>query len=197
MSDQCANILLKVVVGIGLVLIFAGFMTQKVFAETAESPSAESPATQNTSTQGQSSDATEKTNVLPFGKKDDKSPLGTLNNNGPDTSALLRQMLVLVVVILVLGFACWFVLKKGLPRFGMAGASRAGEITVLETTYLPPRQRVYLVRVGSKKLLLSGGKDGLSMLADVTDGFPETPTDENFQAVLSRQDDGRNEGRAE
>ena len=40
------------------------------------------------------------------------------------------------------------------------------------------------------------GKDGLQMLADVTDGFPEQPTEENFQDVLSKQDEDRNGGQA-
>jgi flagellar biogenesis protein FliO len=196
MSDQCANILLKVVVAAGLLLVFAGVMSGKVFAESVESPAGDTPTSQQASEKESDSDAATKTNVLPFGKKDDQSPLD-LDNNGMDTSALLRQMLALVVIILVLGGACWFVLKRGLPRFRMAGSSRAREITVLETTYLPSRQSVYLLQVGSKKLLLAGGKEGLRMLADVTDGFPETPTDDDFRDVLSKQDAGRNEGQGE
>jgi len=169
-------------------------MSSKVLAEAVESPAVESPATQKAPEAEKASDAASKTGVLPFGKKAGDSPLGTRNNTGPDTSALLRQMLALVVVILVLGGACWFVLKKGFPRFRMAGTSQARDITVLETTYLPSRQTVYLLQAGSKKLLLAGGKDGLQMLADVTDGFPEQPTEDDFQDVLSKQD---NEGNKE
>lgn len=169
-------------------------MSSTVFADVENTPPADSPATQSSSEKETTPETTSKMEVLPFGKKTGDLPLVTLNNNGPDTSALLRQMLALVVVILVLGGACWFVLKKGVPRFRMGGSSRPREITVLETTYLPSRQTVYLVQVGLKKLLLAGRKDGLQMLADVTDGFPEQPTDENFQAVLSKQDAGGSEG---
>jgi flagellar biogenesis protein FliO len=195
MSNRCAYILLKIVVGVGLLLIFAGFMSQKVFAQPSESPADESAATQGASEEEKASGETKKTDKLPFGKNDGKFPLPTKDNAGPDTSALLRQMLVLVVIILVLGGGCWFVMKKGLPRFRMAGSStRPRDISVLETTYLPSRQTLYLVQVGAKKLLLASGKDGLQMLADVTDGFPETPTDEEFRNVLDKQDDGLDGG---
>ena len=196
MSDRCANILLKIVIGIGLVLVFAGFMSQKVFAQAVESPAETAPASQPAVADDQKSDATSDSASLPFGKKDGKSPLGTLPNNGPDTSGLLRQMLALVVIILVLGGGCWFVMKKGFPRFGIPCTNRPGEITLLETKHIPPRQKVHLLQVGAKRLLLASGKDGLSLLADVTDGFPEKHTDEEFQDVLEKQDVGRNEGQS-
>jgi len=196
MSDRCAYILLKIVVGIGLLLVFAGFISQKAFADAPQSPAVDSPATQPAVEKEIPSGPASKTDAIPFGKKSGDSPLGTLHNTGPDTSALLRQMLALVVVIGALGFACWFVLKKGLPRFRIAGPARPREITVLETTHLPSRQTLYLMQVGSKKLLLAGGRDGLEMLADVTDGFPEQPTDENFQSVLSHKHTDGSEGQA-
>jgi flagellar biogenesis protein FliO len=172
-------------------------MSSKVFGDGPDSSSVASPTTQKAPGKETTPDATSKTEVFPFGKKPGNSPLGTRNNTGPDTSALLRQMLVLVVVILVLGAACWFVLKKGFPRFRTPGTSRPKDITVLETTYLPSRQTLYLLQVGTKKLLVAGGKDSLQMLADVTEGFPEQPTDENFQAVLTQQHTGGRKGDTE
>lgn len=171
-------------------------MANQAFADAPPSPAVDSPATQPAVEKEIPSGPVSKTDAIPFGKKSGDSPLGTLHNTGPDTSDLLRQMLVLVVVIGVLGFACWFVLKKGLPRFRIAGPARPREITVLETTHLPSRQTLYLMQVGSKKLLLAGSRDGLEMLSDVTDGFPEQPTDENFQAVLTKQDEGPRGGQA-
>lgn len=125
------------------------------------------------------------------------SSLGTRNDPGLDTSALLRQVLALGIVILLLGGCGWLVLKKGLPRLRISSATRSKEIVVLETAYLPPRQAMYLVQVGTKKLLLSGGKEGLRLLADVTDGFPDRPTAEEFRAVLSRQEAQQSEQREE
>ncbi|MBN1943962.1 MAG: flagellar biosynthetic protein FliO [Phycisphaerae bacterium] len=166
-------------------------MSSKVFADATKTPQ---PGSQATSQPAEETSDSSLKSI--FGKNSGGSSLGTRKDAGPDTSALLRQMLALVVIILVLGVGGWLVLKKVLPRLRMAGVSRAREISVLETAFLPSRQAVYLVQVGAKKLLLAGGREGPKLVADVTDGFPELPTDENFQAVLSKQDDGRNEERA-
>ena len=195
MSQKCAYIVLKIVVGIGLLLVLAGVMSEKAFADAPQTSVAETPATQPAAPAENTAIATKADGIL-FGKKIGDSSLGTRNNTGPDTSALLHQMLALAVVIVGLGLACWFVLKKGLPRFRIAGSTRPKEIAVLETTYLPSRQSLYLLQVGSKKLLLSGSKDGVEMLADVTDGFPEQPTEEPFQDVLSKKHLHGSEGNA-
>ncbi len=211
MSQKCAYIVLKIVVGIGLLLVLAGVISPKAFADAPSAPAAETPAGQSAglddsstvedaatgaAAEATSAPAGEKTDGKLFGTKPGDSPFGTRPDNGPDTSALLRQVMALVVVIVGLGFACWFVLKKGLPRFRLASPARPKEITVMETTYLPSRQCLYLLQVGSKKLLLAGGKEGLEMLADVTDGFPERPTDEAFQDVLSKKGLHGSEGNA-
>jgi len=49
--------------------------------------------------------------------------------------------------------------------------------TVLETVYLGPRKSLYMVRVGERTLLVSGTRERLGLLADVTDAVPpEAPT---------------------
>jgi len=51
-----------------------------------------------------------------------------------------------------------------------------------------PRQPVYLLAVGSKKLLIACGKDGPRLLADVTAGLARSAgCDENFADVLDNQ----------
>ncbi|MBN1554652.1 MAG: FliO/MopB family protein [Phycisphaerae bacterium] len=174
--------MLKIVIGIGLVLLLAGFMSNSVFADAPATPTTD-PAV-NSETPEPTTQAAGKLILV---KNSDTKSLSELKNAGPDTSALLRQMMALIVVILVLGVGCWFVVKKGLPRFRMAGAAKPKDVSLLETTYLSPRNVVYLLQVGAKKLLVTGGKEGLRLLADVTEGFPQQLTDEEFETVLDRK----------
>jgi len=91
-----------------------------------------------------------------------------------DTGSLLGHSLAAVLVILVLGAAAVFVIKRVLPRLGISQGRR---ITVLETVYLGPRKSLYMVRVGERTLLVSGTRERLGLLADVTDAVPpEAPT---------------------
>ena len=95
--------------------------------------------------------------------------LGTQGDTS--TSDRLRQMMAMVLVILVLGGVSWLVCKKFLPRLKGSAGFKGRSIKILETTYISPRQPVHLLQVGSKKLLIAGGKEGLRMLAEVTDDF--------------------------
>lgn len=74
-------------------------------------------------------------------------------------------------------------------------APSAAQIAVLETRYLSPRRALYLVRAGSRVLLLGGTDQQISFLADVTDeGFEDvgtgeglaSPEDARFQVPLKR-----------
>ena len=122
-------------------------------------------------------------------QKTPKLPAKSIGTRGdPNAGGLVRQMMALVVVILALGGVGWVVSKKVLPR--LKGQARPGgkAVRILETTYISPRQPVYLLAVGSKKLLIACGKDGPRLLADVTAGLGEsTSCDENFADVLDNQ----------
>lgn len=91
----------------------------------------------------------------------------------PDTSTgtsdLLGHSLAAVLVILVLGAAAVFVVKRLLPRFGISQGRR---ISVLETVYLGPRKSLYMVQVGDRTLLVTGTRERLGLLADVTGNVP-------------------------
>lgn len=101
-----------------------------------------------------------------YSKKPSEKPLGTRQDSS--TTDLMRQMMAMVVVILLLGVVGWFVFKKFLPRLKGSTGLKERSIRVLETTYISPRQPIYLLQVGQKKLLITGGKEGLRLLADVT-----------------------------
>jgi flagellar biogenesis protein FliO len=87
---------------------------------------------------------------------------------------LLAHSLAAVLVILVLGAAAIFVVKRLLPRLGISQGQR---VRVLETVYLGPRKSLYVVQVGDRTLLVSGTRERLALLADVTGSVP--PPDES------------------
>ncbi len=82
---------------------------------------------------------------------------------------LLGHSLAAVLVILVLGAAAIFVIKRLLPRLGISQGRR---VSVLETVYLGPRKSLYVVQVGDRTLLVSGTRERLGLLADVTGSVP-------------------------
>jgi hypothetical protein len=45
----------------------------------------------------------------------------------------------------------------------------------VETIYLEPRKALHLVRVGGQKFLLAASREGLSVLAEVTDVTMDEP----------------------
>ena len=57
--------------------------------------------------------------------------------------------------------------RKVMPRLTPL---RGRDLQVLESAALGARNRVYLLRVGKRKLLVGGAKEGLVMLADVSEG---------------------------
>jgi flagellar biogenesis protein FliO len=68
-------------------------------------------------------------------------------------------------VILVLGGVGIFVVRRLLPRMGLAQGRR---ISVQETVYLGSHKSLHLVGVGDRTLLLAGTRERLSLLADLT-----------------------------
>jgi len=82
-----------------------------------------------------------------------------------DSGSLFAQSLAAVIVILVLGAAAIFVVKRLLPRLGIAQGRR---INVLETVYLGSRRSLHMVQAGDRTLLVGDTRDRLGLLADLT-----------------------------
>jgi flagellar biogenesis protein FliO len=97
------------------------------------------------------------------------SALPLLSEGGPSP---LWQMLAAVAVIVVLGGLALLVVRKLLPRIAPRGGKR---MAVVETIYLEPRKALHLVRVGGQKFLLAASREGLSVLAEVTDVTMDEP----------------------
>ena len=101
-----------------------------------------------------------------FGDRDSD---GDLRDGSTD---VLWRMLAYVLVILALGALGMVVVKRWLPRMGVA-PSRGREVTVIETTHLASRRTVHLVQVGNRRFLLGSTDQSVAMLAEVTSAFPE------------------------
>ena len=87
------------------------------------------------------------------------------------------QMLAKLGVVLLLVFPTLWVLRRWMGATEASGGRKV--IHVVETQPLAEGQRLYLVRVQGRHLLLGGGKEGLSMLVELDDlelpAMPPTP----------------------
>ena len=102
-------------------------------------------------------------------RSDNKDPVGGLGRED-DAGGALRQMIVYSLIIVVLGVAAVLVIKKLLPRIHRSAGKN---LSIIETAYISPRSSVHLLRVGTKKYLISRSGDGVSLLAEVTQALPD------------------------
>ena len=92
-----------------------------------------------------------------------------------DDGGLVWRLLGSVVVILVLAAPLVWLSRRLAPRLGTHVGKR---LSLLETMYLGPRKSVHLVQVGSRRYLLGSSQEHVSLLAEVTSAFNETPAGE-------------------
>lgn len=67
-------------------------------------------------------------------------------------------------LVLVLMYACLYVIRR--LKFNTKGLSHR-QLVILETLHLSPRQKLHLVQVGNKVLLIGATDDNLSVLGNV------------------------------
>ncbi len=87
-----------------------------------------------------------------------------------DTSDALKKLVTSTLVIIVLGAAAIYVTKRVMPKVNSA---MGRDIKVVETMRLGPRKQVFVIKVGSRKLLIGGGGETITFLADVTESLAE------------------------
>lgn len=140
---------------LGLLAISAMLTTKAQAAESAAvSPEAASPAPANESIGVPERSA---------------ARLGAEDHTPAD---LLWQSLAAVLVILALGGAALFVVRRLMPRIA---AARGKQIHVIESLSLGPNKAIYLVGVGQRRLLLAAGRDQVCLLDDVSDAVATSP----------------------
>jgi hypothetical protein len=141
----------------GLVLLSAGAclaQTNPVTSTPATGPAATAPTTESAES-------------TPLLFRD--SPAGIAPKGGE--SSPLWYSIASTAVILVLTGLFFMVRRKFLPRLSATGSRR--RIQVIETAYLGTRKSATLVRVGKKLLLLGQTREGVTLLADVSNAFDE------------------------
>jgi hypothetical protein len=131
---------------------------------------AENPPTTSQATT--TSDSTTTSTAPALVLRDSDDGLGLLPKGPSDASTMLWRALASLVVIGVLLWLGVTAFKKILPRIS---AVKGRDISVQETLFLGPGKSVHLLKVGSRSLLLSGSRDGLRLLADVTGAIEPVP----------------------
>lgn len=94
--------------------------------------------------------------------------------NEPVSAGLLGRIAVSGIALLLLAFALLYVLKKYVLRIG-AGPSLGRHIRVLETQRLTPKTILFLVQVGSRRILLAQTAEGITVLDKSDAPADETP----------------------
>ena len=97
----------------------------------------------------------------PEDSKDGKKPAAFF---GPVSRTIFS-----LIVVLGLIFTTAWILKKNKIGFGASNAAEVLEVIGKRT--VAPKQSIYLVRLGSRILVLGSGIDGLTSLSEITDPF--------------------------
>ena len=91
-----------------------------------------------------------------------------------DPGAIFLKMIAAVILVVALGLVLVFVSKRLAPRISNSGSKR---VRIIETTPLPGRKMLLLVKAGGRELLIGSTQEKLTMLADVTENFFDTDTE--------------------
>jgi flagellar biogenesis protein FliO len=90
--------------------------------------------------------------------------------NTLDTSDTLKMLVKSTLMIIVLGVVAVYVARRVMPK---VGAAMGKELKVVESINLGPRKQVYVLKVGTKRLLVGAASESITYLADVTEATRE------------------------
>lgn len=86
--------------------------------------------------------------------------------NRLNTRELFFKMMLSILLVVVLGAAAVYVLKK----FGARITNLPGKrIRIIETAHLGPRKTVHLLKVGNQHFLVGSTSESITKLAEITD----------------------------
>lgn len=99
-----------------------------------------------------------------------------------DPDGLGSLTLTIGLVVLLLWGAVWAV-RRGRPSAGAA----SGDCGVLRSVVLGPRERLVVVRVGTKQLVVGVGTSGVSLLCELEEPLPPAAAmRDTFAAVVGQ-----------
>ncbi len=96
--------------------------------------------------------------------------------------ALFQSLLALAAVCAL----AWWVLRWAAKRGPLGAHASQGRIKVLDRAMLDGQRSVYLVQVGARVLLLGGGTETVTVLAELSEAdLPAVPTPPQGESVLT------------
>lgn len=91
-------------------------------------------------------------------------------SGGFSTQELFSKMIFSVLLVVVLGAAAIYILKKFVPRISNLAGKR---IRICETVHLGPRRTIHLIKIDRRTLLVGSTNENITTLADLTDYTPQ------------------------
>lgn len=121
---------------------------------------------------------------------DPAAPLSLPTSDAGLTSAALHMGLALLVILAII-LACFWILRRFGPKFGLGPGGRGGLLRLMGQLALGPRKSVVVVRFLNKDLVLGVTDQAITLLTEVpTDhGNEKQFADTLDQAVTPPRDD--------
>lgn len=99
-----------------------------------------------------------------------------------ETDSLTSLSFTIGLIVLLLWGAVW-----ALRRMRPGAVSRGGDCAVLRSLALGPRERLLVVRVGAKQLVVGVGSTVVSLLCELEEPLPPTGQgNERFTAAIGK-----------
>jgi flagellar protein FliO/FliZ len=99
-----------------------------------------------------------------------------------DADGFSALLLTIGAVVALLWGAAWALRRM---RPGMAGGS-GRDCAILRSLALGPRERLLVVRVGSRHLVVGVGSASVSLLCELDEPLPTAATDQNFGEAIRK-----------
>lgn len=98
-----------------------------------------------------------------------------------ESDGLGSLSLTIGLIVLLLWGAVW-----ALRRWRPGAGSSAGDCAVVRSLALGPRERLLVVRVGGKHLVVGVGAAAVSLLCELEDSLPPPAPDQRFSAAIDK-----------
>jgi flagellar protein FliO/FliZ len=98
-----------------------------------------------------------------------------------ETDGLASLLLAIGAIVFLLWGAVW-VLRRARPNLAIAGAR---DCAILRSLALGPRERLVVVRVGAKNLVIGVSSNAIALLCELTEPLaPVAPASERFGEAI-------------
>jgi flagellar protein FliO/FliZ len=104
-----------------------------------------------------------------------------------EQDGLASLSLTIGLIVLLLWGAIW-ALRRVRPG-GLGGAARTADCAVVRALALGPRERLLVVKIGAKHIVVGVGAAAVSLLCELPDPLPpaqSAPSDARFAALIGQ-----------